>query len=106
MGSCKEVLRHQGWLQEEMGQRVPKEDIMEVMKAIVAAQRDHGNRDVRANARMTLRVLGTLLGRRDDSQFYRASREEARFREAEWDNYLHHGPRGQSDYHHGFEHCI
>ena len=31
---------------------VPKEDIMEVMKAIVAAQRDHGNRDVRANARM------------------------------------------------------
>ena len=21
-------------------------------------------------------------------------------------NYLHHGPRGQSDYHHGFEHCI
>ena len=42
---------------------------------------------------MKLRVLGTLLGRRDDSQFYRASREEARFREAEWDNYLHHGPR-------------
>jgi sulfite reductase (ferredoxin) len=31
---------------------VPKEDIMEVLKAIVAAQRDHGNRDVRANARM------------------------------------------------------
>lgn len=31
---------------------VPKEDIMEVMKAILAAQRDHGNRDVRANARM------------------------------------------------------
>jgi sulfite reductase (ferredoxin) len=31
---------------------VPKDDIMEVMKAIVAAQRDHGNRDVRANARM------------------------------------------------------
>mmetsp|Transcript_95432 Transcript_95432/g.274885 ORF Transcript_95432/g.274885 Transcript_95432/m.274885 type:complete len:631 (+) Transcript_95432:59-1951(+) len=31
---------------------VPKEDIMECMKAIVAAQRDHGNRDVRANARM------------------------------------------------------
>ena len=61
---------------------------------------------VRANACMKLRVLGTLLGRRDDSQFYRASREEARFRDAEWDNYLHHGPRGQSDYHHGFEHCI
>ena len=31
---------------------VPKEDIMEVTKAILAAQRDHGNRDVRANARM------------------------------------------------------
>jgi len=31
---------------------VPKDQIMEVMKAIVAAQRDHGNRDVRANARM------------------------------------------------------
>jgi len=31
---------------------VPKEDIMELMKSIVAAQRDHGNRDVRANARM------------------------------------------------------
>ena len=42
---------------------------------------------VRANARMKLRVLGTLLGRRDDAQYNRASREEARFREAEWDNY-------------------
>jgi len=31
---------------------VPKEDIWEVMKAILASQRDHGNRDVRANARM------------------------------------------------------
>lgn len=31
---------------------VPKEDIMEVLKSIVASQRDHGNRDVRANARM------------------------------------------------------
>ena len=31
---------------------IPKEDIMECLKAIVAAQRDHGNRDVRANARM------------------------------------------------------
>lgn len=31
---------------------VPKEDIAELMKSIVAAQRDHGNRDVRANARM------------------------------------------------------
>jgi sulfite reductase (ferredoxin) len=31
---------------------VPKEDIMECLKAVVAAQRDHGNRDVRANARM------------------------------------------------------
>jgi sulfite reductase (ferredoxin) len=31
---------------------VPKEDVMELMKSILAAQRDHGNRDVRANARM------------------------------------------------------
>lgn len=31
---------------------VPKEDAMELMKAIVATQRDHGNREVRANARM------------------------------------------------------
>jgi sulfite reductase (ferredoxin) len=31
---------------------VPPEDIMEVMKCILASQRDHGNRDVRANARM------------------------------------------------------
>lgn len=31
---------------------VPKEDCMELMKAILAAQRDHGNREVRANARM------------------------------------------------------
>ena len=35
-----------------------------------------------------------------------AAREEARFRKAEWDNYLRHGPRGQAEYHHGFEHCI
>ena len=26
-----------------------------------------------------------------------------RFREAEWDNYLRHGPRGHAEYHHGFE---
>jgi sulfite reductase (ferredoxin) len=31
---------------------VGKDDVMELMKSIVAAQRDHGNRDVRANARM------------------------------------------------------
>jgi sulfite reductase (ferredoxin) len=31
---------------------VPVADMMELMKCIVAAQRDHGNRDVRANARM------------------------------------------------------
>lgn len=31
---------------------VPKEDAMELMKSILASQRDHGNRDVRANARM------------------------------------------------------
>ena len=57
----------------------------------------------RANARMRLRVLGTLFG---DSRYNRAPREEARFREAEWDNYLRHGPRGHAEYHHGFEHCI
>jgi len=31
---------------------VPKDDMMECMKSILASQRDHGNRDVRANARM------------------------------------------------------
>jgi len=31
---------------------VAKDDIYELCKAIIAAQRDHGNRDVRANARM------------------------------------------------------
>mmetsp|Transcript_22773 Transcript_22773/g.27927 ORF Transcript_22773/g.27927 Transcript_22773/m.27927 type:complete len:633 (+) Transcript_22773:119-2017(+) len=31
---------------------IPKEDMMEAMKSILASQRDHGNRDVRANARM------------------------------------------------------
>jgi sulfite reductase (ferredoxin) len=31
---------------------VPAADAMELLKCIVAAQRDHGNRDVRANARM------------------------------------------------------
>lgn len=31
---------------------VPKEDAIELLKSIVASQRDHGNRDVRANARM------------------------------------------------------
>lgn len=31
---------------------VAKEDTMELLKSIIAAQRDHGNRDVRANARM------------------------------------------------------
>ena len=31
---------------------VPKEDVMELTKAILATQRDHGNREVRANARM------------------------------------------------------
>ena len=61
---------------------------------------------VSANARMKLRVLGTLLGRCDDAQYNSAAREGARFREAEWDNYLHHGPSGQAEYHHGFEHCI
>jgi sulfite reductase (ferredoxin) len=31
---------------------VPKEDVMELCKAIIATQRDHGNREVRPNARM------------------------------------------------------
>mmetsp|Transcript_45263 Transcript_45263/g.54890 ORF Transcript_45263/g.54890 Transcript_45263/m.54890 type:complete len:640 (+) Transcript_45263:171-2090(+) len=31
---------------------VPKEDAIELLKSILASQRDHGNRDVRANARM------------------------------------------------------
>jgi len=31
---------------------VPKEDVTELLKSILASQRDHGNRDVRANARM------------------------------------------------------
>jgi len=31
---------------------VPKDDMIELMKSILASQRDHGNRDVRANARM------------------------------------------------------
>ena len=61
---------------------------------------------VRANARMKLRVLGTLLGRSNDAQNTSAARQEAHFREAEWDNDLRHGPRGQAEYHHGFEHCI
>jgi hypothetical protein len=61
---------------------------------------------VRANARMKLRVLGTLLGRSNNAQYNSAAREEARFRKAEWDNYLRHGPRGQAEYHHGIEDCI
>ena len=46
------------------------------------------------------------VGRSNDAQYNSAAREETRFREAEWDNYLRHGPRGQAEYHHGFEHCI
>ena len=41
-----------------------------------------------------------------NAQHNSATREEARFRKAEWDNYLRHGPRAQAEYHHGFEHCI
>ena len=69
-------------------------------------RRNLGVAVVRANARMKLRVLGTLLGRSNDAQYTSAARQEARFREAEWDNYLRHGPRGQAEYHHGSEHCI
>ena len=50
------------------------------------------------------------ITRRLDAQYEysynRASREEARFREAEWDNHLRHGPVGHAAYHHGCEHCI
>ena len=53
---------------------------------------------------MKLRVLGTLLGRSNDAKYNSAAREEARFRKAEWDNYLRHSPHGQAEYHHGFEH--
>lgn len=42
---------------------VSKEDAMELMKCIVATQRDHGNRDVRANARM--KYLVHTLGIQD-----------------------------------------
>jgi sulfite reductase beta subunit-like hemoprotein len=31
---------------------VKKEDVLELGKAILAAQRDHGNREIRTNARM------------------------------------------------------
>jgi sulfite reductase (ferredoxin) len=31
---------------------VAPEDVMELCKSILAAQRDHGNRDIRPNARM------------------------------------------------------
>jgi sulfite reductase (ferredoxin) len=41
---------------------VPKEDVMELMKSILAAQRDHGNRDVRANARMKYLVHTLGIG--------------------------------------------
>ena len=54
---------------------------------------------------MKLRVLGTLLGRRDDAQYNRVAREESRFREAECDNYPATAPVA-AEYHHGFEHCI
>ena len=66
---------------------------------------------VRANARIKLRVLGTLLGRSNDAQHNSAAREEARFRKAEWDNYdtsatAPEAKRNMNIYHHGFEHCI
>ncbi len=40
---------------------VPKEDAIETLKAILAAQRDHGDREVRATARM--KYLVHMLGR-------------------------------------------
>ena len=51
---------------------VPKEDAMELMKAIVATQRDHGNREVRANARMKYLVhtLGIDQFRRLVESYY------------------------------------
>lgn len=44
----------------EMLGYIPKEDLTEAMKAILATQRDHGNRQVRANAR--LKYLVHTLG--------------------------------------------
>ena len=51
---------------------VSKEDAMELMKAIVATQRDHGNREVRANARMKYLVhtLGIDQFRRLVESYY------------------------------------
>ena len=51
---------------------VAKEDAMELMKAIVATQRDHGNREVRANARMKYLVhtLGIDQFRRLVESYY------------------------------------
>ena len=38
----------------------------------------HTHTHIHKSARMRLRVLGTLFGRHDDSQYYRTAREEAR----------------------------
>lgn len=64
---------------------------MEVCKAILAAQRDHGNREVRANARMKylvhslgidgFRSLGET-GRRDEGRGGGARRRRWRWRMA------------------------
>ena len=45
-------------------------------------RRNLGVAVVRANARMKLRDLGTLLGRSNDAQYTSAARQEAHFREA------------------------
>ena len=57
---------------------------------------------LRANARTKLHVLGPILGRRDDARYNSPSREAAPFHDVEWDNCLHHDPRGQADYQHGY----
>lgn len=64
---------------------VPKEDITEVLKAVLAAQRDHGNRDIRANARM--KYLVHTLGIHDFTKLVESyvGKEIAPWREmAEW----------------------
>ena len=47
-----------------------------------------------------LRVLGTLSGRRDDSQYNRASREEAASAKPSGTTISASGPRGHAEYHH------
>jgi len=69
---------------------VPKDDMMEAMKSILASQRDHGNRDVRANARMKYLVhtLGIDNFRRLVESYFGKKiqpwREIADFKYSDW----------------------